>query len=138
MYREFVDANDWLDELLPNARGADVDTIGGAADEPGGGPRGDHQRRGAAFIERLFGGRFGDALDRIGYETLLRYYALRLRARGVNPANSCAAITDAIASWLSVGATRRSFDRGLPRTCASFSATLRGRHGGASAPRWRS
>ncbi len=83
VYREFVDANDWLDELLPNARGADVDTIGGAADEPGGGPRGDHQRRGAAFIERLFGGRFGDALDRIGYETLLRYYALRLRARGV-------------------------------------------------------
>ncbi len=100
VYDEFVAANTWLDELLPNARAAENRPRAGLGDRADADSRASaraetdvsdgatepycsSQSRLAAGIERLFGGRIGGAIDRAAYSTLLRYYALRLRPRGV-------------------------------------------------------
>ena len=83
VYREFINANGWLDELLPNARRSEADDAGEAGEALASQPGDRHPGRAAALIERRFSGRLGEALDRLGYETLLRYYWLRLRGRGV-------------------------------------------------------
>ena len=84
VFREFVAANAWLDGFLPNARGVDTHLC----TEARGSTEATHAANDAAagattLVERLFAGRLGDALDRLGYATLLRYYSLRLRRRGV-------------------------------------------------------
>jgi hypothetical protein len=66
--RRFVDANRWVARFMPQA------------DLERGTQEGAERRRGA--LERLLGGRLGDALDAAVYRALLVYYRLRLRRRG--------------------------------------------------------
>ena len=74
VYDRFVAVNDWLRRYLPNAA---VSTPAAMDDSV---PHG----RIVAMIERTFSGRVGGAVDRLLYALLLRYYALRLRPRGVS------------------------------------------------------
>lgn len=73
-YRCFRAANGWVDEILPNLAHAD-DRSDRLAPVP--------RSRLAAGGEWLLRGRLGDALERAIHALLLRYYAVRLRRRGV-------------------------------------------------------
>ena len=71
-YLDFVDANRWVDELLPNA-----DFVS-RADRSGSGV----QPALARWLERLLGGKAGELLDRALHRVLSLYYRLRLRRHG--------------------------------------------------------
>lgn len=72
-YARFVAANSWLQDYLPNA----VAAASKAPVAP--------EARGTlvATVERVFSGRLGAAVDWFIYVVLFRYFALRLRSRGV-------------------------------------------------------
>lgn len=71
-YRSFVEHNGWVRQFLPQ-----VDFKGRRRYLR---PR--RIRRHARLQEKALSGALGDALDRIMYKILVRYYALRLRRRG--------------------------------------------------------
>lgn len=73
-YRDFRAANGWVDELLPNLSHADDrrDRLEEVS-----------RSRSAAACEWLLRGALGNGLERAIHATLLRYYAVRLRRRGV-------------------------------------------------------
>jgi len=72
-YARFLEANRWIELLLPNAPPAPVPT--GRLDIAG-------PPRLTRLAERLLGGRLGDALDRSIHGVLMLYYPLRLRHLG--------------------------------------------------------
>ncbi|MEM7357395.1 MAG: hypothetical protein AAF657_41660, partial [Acidobacteriota bacterium] len=72
----FLDANPWIDSFLPQAR------VLARSGERQRFLEGGRQHGSTAILERLLGGRLGDALDRTIHRVLLRYYHWRLRRHG--------------------------------------------------------
>ncbi len=71
-YQSFVDANRWVDDVLPQREAGDSRRFL----EPA--PR----HRLTSMLEAILGGRLGDAADRAIHRALLLYYRLRLRRHG--------------------------------------------------------
>lgn len=72
-YAAFLHANRWLRQFLPHAleasgRGSRLQPV--------------HRPRLTRLLERFFGGRLGDVLDRVLFRLLMLYYPLRLRHLG--------------------------------------------------------